>query len=293
METRPFGKTGLRVSVVALGAGQVGAGSVTDEEAERLLHGVLDAGVTLIDTARSYGLSEERIGRALARRRDEFVLSSKCGYGIAGVADWTGAAVTRGIEEALVKLRTDRIDIMHLHSCPLDVLQRGDVLRALDDARESGKIRVAAYSGENDALQFAIEGGRFGSLQTSVNICDQRGLSRFLPAARKGGMGVIAKRPLANAFWRHAQRPIGNYCEEYWRRAQQMSLSPGAMHWTEFAARFTAYAPGVDTIIVGTSSLKHFAEVLRAVESGPLPAETLEEISSAFAQHGQAWTGEI
>src|SRR5207249_2921445 len=117
--------------------------------AERLLNQVLDLGLNLIDTARGYGLSEVRIARYLGPRRQEIVLSTKVGYGVLGVKDWTGDAVRLGIDEALQTLQTDWIDIVHLHSCSLEVLQRGEVITALDDARQAGKVRVAAYSGEN------------------------------------------------------------------------------------------------------------------------------------------------
>jgi aryl-alcohol dehydrogenase-like predicted oxidoreductase len=87
MERRPFGRTGLTVPSLGFGAGHVGDPALAEAEVERLLHGALDLGVTLIDTARSYGLSEERIGRHLAGRRDEFILSTKIGYGIPGYED--------------------------------------------------------------------------------------------------------------------------------------------------------------------------------------------------------------
>jgi aryl-alcohol dehydrogenase-like predicted oxidoreductase len=132
MEQRPFGTTGLTISALGLGAGQVGQDSVTEDQAAHLLNGALDAGVTLLDTARGYGLSEERIGRHLAGRRDEFVLSSKGGYDVPGAQDWTARAVTAGIDRALRETRSERIEIFHLHSCPVDELERGDLQDALD-----------------------------------------------------------------------------------------------------------------------------------------------------------------
>lgn len=189
MRQREFGTTGLRVSVLGLGAGQVGAEALPEAEAERLLNRTLDLGITLIDTARGYGLSEERIGRYLAHRRDEFVLSTKGGYGVEGARDWTPENIRQGIERALRLLRTDRIDLFHLHSCPLDTLRRDDLLGELGRAREAGLIRVAAYSGENEALAWAAESGRFGSLQTSVNVADQWSLHHVLPGAAARGLG--------------------------------------------------------------------------------------------------------
>jgi len=109
-----------------------------EEAAARLLNHALDLGLTLIDTARSYGLSEERIGRHLARRRDEFVLSTKVGYGIDGIPDWTYDCVVAGVDAARARLRTDVIDIVHLHSCGPGLLEAGEVARALADCAAAG-----------------------------------------------------------------------------------------------------------------------------------------------------------
>ena len=149
---RDFGKTGLQVTALGFGAGHVGGHDLDEHQAGTLLNAVLDLGVNLIDTARGYGLSEERIGRHLAHRRDDFVLSTKGGYGVDGVPDWTGEVVRQGIEQALRTMRTDRVDIFHLHSCPLETLQREDILTALEDAKRQGQVRAVAYSGENAAL---------------------------------------------------------------------------------------------------------------------------------------------
>ena len=115
---RAYGKTGLMVSALGLGAAQIGDPNLEEANVAALLNSAVDAGITLIDTARSYGLSEERIGRHLASRRDDIVLSTKLGYGIAGYEDWTGPCITSGIEQALRMLRTDRIDICLLYTSP-------------------------------------------------------------------------------------------------------------------------------------------------------------------------------
>ncbi|ACO47448.2 aldo/keto reductase [Deinococcus deserti] len=297
MEQRQFGTTGLKVSVLGLGAGQVGAESLSESAAGTLLNRALDGGITLVDTARGYGLSEERIGRHLAHRRNDFILSSKGGYGVEGVEDWTPLVIRRGIEQALQRMRVDWIDIFHLHSCPLDVLKQEDLLGALDDAREAGHIRVAAYSGENEALAWAVDSGRFGSVETSVNLADQWSRHRVLPHAIERGLGVIAKRPIANAAWRFTQRPVGEYAEIYWERLRTMDLEAvrdqAGLEWTGLALRFSAYAPGVHSVIVGTASLGNLDQNLRLVEQGPLPLDVLTWIESAWSQHGQEWPGEV
>jgi len=288
---RAFGNTGLEVSVLGLGGGQVGNSNLPEPVAERLLNQVLDLGLNLIDTARGYGLSEARIARYLGKRRQELVLSTKVGYGVTGVKDWTGDAVRLGVDEALRTLQTDWIDIVHLHSCSLEVLQRGEVITALDDARQAGKVRVAAYSGENEALDFAAASGRFQAVQTSISLADQRNLASALPQMQARGLGVIAKRPVANAPWRFETRPYGQYAEEYWYRWQTMRLNPRGLDWQELALRFVAFLPGVHTCIVGTANAEHLALNAKLVARGPLPADQVDEIRRAFQAHDEDWMG--
>lgn len=287
LERRPFGKTGFNVSIVGLGAGQVGESDVTEAEAAAVLNGALDLGVTLIDTAASYGLSEERIGRHLGRRRDEFVLSTKGGPKIGDRRDWSPGSVLESIERSLELTRSERIDIFYLHSCPLEVLRRGELQDTLDQAVAAGKIGVAGYSGDNEALAFAVQSGRFGAIETSVNIVDQWNLRNVL--GQRPELGVIAKRPIANAPWRFAERPVGNYAELYWERLQVLELDPGDLDWAELALRFTAYAPGVHTAIAGTAKLDHLRRNIAAASQGPLPIAVLEDIDRAWRAAGSAW----
>lgn len=287
LEPRPFGNTALSVSVVGLGAGQVGEKDVTEAEAAEVLNGALDLGVTLIDTAASYGLSEERIGRHIGRRRDEFVLSTKGGPAINGQPDWSPGSVLASIERSLRLTQSERIDVFYLHSCPIEILRRGNLQETLDKAVAAGKIGVAGYSGDNEPLSFAVDSGRFGSIETSVNIADQWNLQHVL--GRRPELGVIAKRPIANAPWRFSHRPTGHYAELYWERLQALELDPGDLDWTEFALRFSTYAPGVHTAIVGTAKLAHLRRNIAAVSRGPLEAGVLESIEHAWRNVGSDW----
>ncbi len=293
MLRRGFGESGLEVSALGFGAGHIGDPGMGEGQVEGLLGEALDLGITLIDTARSYGESEARIGRHLGGRRAEFVLSTKVGYGIEGFEDWTGGCVSAGIEAALARLRTDWIDVVHLHSCPLSVLERGDVIEALERARERGQIRVAAYSGEGEALDWAVGCGAFGGVQLSVNVCDQGAMGGLLGRAGAAGVGVIAKRPLANAPWRFAARPEADDLAIYWERFEALGLDRGGEAWGEVALRFSAFAPGVCSAIVGTSSRSRLAMHARAVEAGALEVEAVEAIRAAWRAAGGGWAGVI
>lgn len=293
MERRSLGRTGLHVSVLGFGTGHVGSPDLSEADAAALLHGVLDAGINLIDTAPGYGLAEERVGRHLHGRRSEFVLSTKCGYGVPGVEDWTPECITRGVDQALQRLRTDVLDVVHFHSCPTEVLQRPGLVDALVRAVEAGKVRAAAYSGDNAALEYALGTGVFTVVQTSVNLFDQRAIDRGVTWAREKGVGVIAKRPLGNAPWRFHERPGAHDIGEYWHRMRTMALDPRGLDWSELALRFAAYVPGVSTCIFGTSRLDNLRRNLQVLEKGPLQPDVVESIRDAFRRNDHGWDGMI
>lgn len=176
-----------------------------------------------------------------------------------------------------------------LHSCPVEVLRRGDLQDALDQAVADGKVGVAGYSGDNEHLAFAAASGRFGAIETSVSIADQWNLRNVV--GRDPGLGVIAKRPIANAPWRFARRPVGDYAELYWARLAELDLDPGELDWAEYALRFTAYAPGVQVAIVGTAKPANLLRNLDAVRRGPLPSDALVAIDEAWQRAGRDWPG--
>ncbi|HEY8042458.1 MAG TPA: aldo/keto reductase [Polyangiaceae bacterium] len=292
MQTAAFGDTGLQVSRLGLGCGALGDARTSERDAERLLLEAVDLGITLFDAARSYGLAEERLGRHLARRPG-VLLSTKGGYGAHGVEDWTGAAIERGIDQALGRLSAERIDLFHLHSCPLDVLRRDDLRGALDRARAAGKIRVAAYSGDNEPLDWAVDSRAFGGVQCSVSVFDQRALRHALPRAASCGVGVIAKRPLGNAPWRFAERPHGHDADVSWDRMRALAIDPAPLAWQELAVRFAAFAPGVACAVLGTTSVEHLRDAARHVAAGPLPGEVFARVRDAFDRAGAAWPGRV
>jgi aryl-alcohol dehydrogenase-like predicted oxidoreductase len=289
---RALGTTGMSVSILGLGAGPLGDPALAERDVEHLLRGAVDLGITLVDTARSYGLSETRIGRYLAPVRDQVLLSTKLGYGIDDLLDWTGPCVTAGVDAALARLCVDCIDVVHLHSCPSEVLLAGDVIEALDRARAAGKLRAMAYAGDNRDLATALSLGVFDVVQTSLNLCDQRSLPSVARAAGLG-LGVIAKRPLANAPWRLSAPPRAADLAVYWERWQALALEPVDEPWPEHALRFTAYSRGVSCAIVGTTSLAHLEDAADAIARGPLAPERDAALRARFAGCGPRWRGVV
>lgn len=289
MEVRDFGFTGLKVSALGLGTGRIGGNELTEKEIEYLLNYAVDNGVNLIDTARSYGEAEIRIGKYLSHRRKDFILSTKVGYDVEGCEDWTYDCVIQGINKALRLLKTDYLDIVHLHSCNKDILEKGEVIEALTRAVQEGKVKVPAYSGDNDALNYAVHSGRFGSIQTSINLYDQRAINDILWNSKQNYMGVIAKRPAANFVWQFKERPSDNYIVTYYDRMHEMNLELG-MPIEEASLRFSCFTYGVDSIIVGTKNLEHLKNNIQSVAKGKLHEDLYKMIRDRFKEKDNNWS---
>src|SRR3954451_14985358 len=155
METRQLGGTDMRVGVLGFGGAEIGFEGADPEAVARLLGAALDAGLNVIDTAECYLGSEELIGRAVAGRRDDFYLFTKCGHPERrGVEDWRPESLLASIERSLRRLRTDRVDLVQLHSCSEAELRKGDVIDALKRAKERGHTRYIGYSGDGGAARY-------------------------------------------------------------------------------------------------------------------------------------------
>jgi aryl-alcohol dehydrogenase-like predicted oxidoreductase len=297
MENRQFGKTDMQVSVLGFGGAEIGFERASVEDVGRLLTSALDAGLNVIDTAECYLASEELIGEAVSGRRDDYYLFTKCGHpDQPGVGDWRPESLLGTITRSLTRLKTDRVDLIHLHSCSEDELRKGDVIAALQKAREKGYTRYIGYSGDGRAARYAVACGAFDSLQTSVNIADQEALEMTLPLARKAQMGVIAKRPIANAAWRSAQAPSNEYHRPYWERLRKLDydfLKNGAPEGVSIALRFTLTVPGVHTAIVGTKNPTRWRDNAQLLSAGPLPERQIEAIRARWqAVVDSDWVGQ-
>ncbi len=298
MERRRLGTTDIVASVLGFGGSEIGYERASTATVGRLLGSALDAGLNVIDTAECYENSETLIGQALGARRREVYLLSKCGHAEGwGRGDWRPAALLTSIERSLRRLRTDYLDLIQLHSCTRAQLQGGDVIAALERARERGWARYIGYSGDGEAARYAVECGRFDTLQTSVSIADQEPLELTLPLARARGMGVIAKRPLANVAWTYARKPAEPYYRTYWTRLRALDypfLRDGEKTAVARALRFTLSVPGVHTAIVGTAKPERWEQNATLLQAGLMPAAELEAIRARWREVADAsWVGQV
>ena len=299
MELRELGKTGLKITPLGLGLAEISrqdrmGGDVS--AASRVLHEALDNGINFLDTAACYGDTEGLIGEAVSRRRDEYVLATKAGHAVGDAPgeSWTPETIEHSIDRSLRLLQTDYVDIVQLHSCDVDVLERGDVIEAAVRAREAGKTRFVSFSGDNEAAKWAIRSGIFATLQTSYNVAEQHARTKGLfDMAEEAGMGVILKRPVANGAWWKDESPYP-YADEYFRRSQLMKAAGPFEHELDdkvlLVTGFALAEPAVTTIITGTHNVDHLKSNIDLVSNHlPIPDDTVRELHERFEQVEDDW----
>ena len=303
METTVLGKTGLEVTRLGAGLAEVGQEHTLDELSHvgRVLNGALDGGINFLDTAPCYFYSEEMVGKAIAHRRDEYVLATKCGHPVrdSSVEPWTARTINDTLEGSLKRLKTDYVDLLQLHSCGVDVLEQGEVIEALMEAKRAGKTRFVGYSGDNEPALWAVESGLFDTLQTSFSVTDQHARTRLLDPAKERGMGVIIKRPIASGAWGVATSPSAdlkynpNYADEYLERAQVMASmgpipnAPNDRILTSLG--FVLAHDEIDTAILGTRNPAHMAANQQLIKRLPIADEVVRELRRRFDEAEDNW----
>jgi aryl-alcohol dehydrogenase-like predicted oxidoreductase len=215
MKYRQLGRTGLNVSVYALGTNSFGR-RADEATSIAILHHAIDHGVNLIDTANIYFGSEDIIGKALVGRRHEVILATKCGSRIGEGPNDTGSSryhILREVEASLRRLQTDVIDLYQIHrfdpATPLE-----ETLRALDDLVRQGKVRYIGCSNYTawqlcKALWTSDRFGlaRYDSVQPPYSPAHRRIEQELLPLCRDQGVGVIVYTPLGGGLFTGKYRP--------------------------------------------------------------------------------------
>ena len=303
METKRLGKTNLQVGRLGIGLSEAGFNlEMSDvDQVRAIINQALDSGVNFLDTAACYGISEELLGVVASDRRDEYVLATKAGHFLprGDGEDWTYDLVISSIDRSLELMKTDHVDIVQLHSCVIEVLERGDVIRALQDAKAAGKTRFIGYSGDNENAKWAVTSGLFDTLQTSFNLVDQSARTNLFADVEANDMGLIVKRPIGNAVWGADADPrpyehIPEYTMEYTRRARVMGeaglLEDDPNDRIRLALGFTFAHPEVDVTIVGTQRPHHMKSNLEMV-SEPLGVTeaTVSDLHARWDKFADGW----
>lgn len=299
---RILGRTGLAVTTLGYGSSGLSGGPATgryvsEEQAERILNAVLDAGINYIDTAIDYGLAEEQVGRYLSRRRSEFFLAAKCGCLTGDLVDnppapipghlhphvYTRENILRGVEQSLRNMKTEYLDLVQFHSTLSRAqLEEYGCLDPLQELQQQGKVRFIGISGTIPHLNDQIEMGVFDVLQIPYSAL-ARQHEALIEKASKGGAGIVIRGGVAKGG---AGKEQGASWET-WQRAGMDDLL-GEMSRQEFILRFTISLPELDTTIVGTTNPDHLQDNIKAVLAGPLPADVYAEAKRRLEQAGSA-----
>jgi len=204
MDTRRIGA--LEVSVVGLGTNNFGM-AMSADQVPPVVDAALESGINFFDTSDSYGDSEERLGQALGRHRDEVVIGTKFGSPVG--PDGTGGAapayVVQAIERSLRRLGTDRVDLYQLHR-PDPRTPIADTLGALDDLVRQGKvveIGCSNFSAEQlrqGEAAVAPGGARFVSVQNQYNLVHREDEREVLPECERLGLAYLPYFPLASGL---------------------------------------------------------------------------------------------
>lgn len=290
MEIRTLGKTGLEISRLGVGLSEIG-GLELDEakQAAEVLNTALDNGITFFDTSACYNNSEELIGRTISHRRSEFVLATKAGHitgGYEGEA-WTAQTIRDSIDRSLTRMKTDYLDLVQLHTCSVEILERGEVVEALKEAQAAGKTRFIGYSGDNDGALWAVKSGLFDTLQTSFNLVDQNARLHLFEPAKAQNMGIIVKRPIGNGAWGATSSP-SDYAARYFERYQTMrtlgplpDAAPDNRILLALGFAFAHNAP--DTFIVGTQNPDHMRANIQWVNTKlPIDGAVVQDLYRRF-----------
>ena len=213
MRYRTLGDSGLLVSVVGLGCNNFG-GRLDHARTQAVVDAAIDEGITLLDTAESYGgkgASEVALGAALKGRRDQVVLATKfggadVGYGPAAGAKGGRKYIRLAVEKSLTRLQTDYIDLYQLHT-PDPATPIDETIAALSELVAEGKVRYLGHSNFAgwqiaDAAHTALGSGRapFISAQNHWSLLERGSEQEVVPAARHFGLGVLPYFPLANGL---------------------------------------------------------------------------------------------
>ena len=200
---RPLGRTGIQVSALGLGGHHLGD-LQTVEEAIRLVHEAVDAGITFFDNCWEYwnGRAEDWLGRALKGRRDKvFLMTKVCTHG-------RGAGLAlKMLDESLLRLQTDHLDLWQVHGVCFDndpelAYAKGGVLEALDQAKRQGKVRFVGFTGHKDPaihLDMIRRGYPFDAVQMPLNCLDATFRSfekQVLPELNKRGIAALGMKPM-------------------------------------------------------------------------------------------------
>jgi len=321
MKYRRLGKTNFEVSEVSLGTWQLGEGwgSVSDEDAVRVLQSALDHGINFFDTADVYGdgRSERFIAQVLAKHTEKVYVATKAGRRLQphNPEGYNRKNLTAFVERSLANLKRDSLDLLQLHCPPTEVYYRPEVFDALEELKQAGKILHYGVSVEKveEALK-ASEYPGIATVQIIFNVFRQRPKELFFPLAQKRDIGILVRLPLASGllggkitretqFAPDDHRRYNRYGERF-DRGETFSgvdldvaldavdrirrLVPAKVSMADFAMRWILQHEEVSCVIPGARNADQVIENAQASGLPPLSPEQMQTLSKIYQENIRA-----
>ncbi|MCJ7624077.1 MAG: aldo/keto reductase [Anaerolineaceae bacterium] len=302
MEYRSLGSSGIKVSVIGIGANRFGSEKMPQKEVNRVIDAALDLGINFIDSADVYaaGRSEETIGAALKGRWDKFIVATKFGFPASGgdsqLPNQKGASrlhIMNAVEASLCRLQRDHIDLYYVHTWDKDTPIE-ETLRALDNLVQMGKVR---YIGASNFASWQLARANllaevhnwtaFICIQNHYNMFERADEREMLPYCAAHNVGYIPYFPLASGFltgkykrgkpfpkgsraedWKKAGREVPYDSDSHYDRIEAMeSWAKARGHGlNELAQAWLLAKPQIPSVISGATKMEHILSNVKAAE---------------------------
>ena len=303
MQTVELGRTGLRVSKLGLG-GLFVASFVTEiDTAKEAVRTALDLGINYIDTAPTYGNSEEGLGKALEGEERPFILSTKLGGRPVPFDARDKKALRNSFEESLRLLKRDSVDLLMVHEPDRPGQYdwwtdwqdlNGPVLELLDELKKEGLVKCTGIGGTTTSeMAHLCRSGKFDVVLTAFNysLLWREAALEVIPAAKEQKMGIIVGSALQQGALSRRYDEAINDPGVYWLskpRKEQFRklyafLDECGIPLPELALRFVISNPDVHTVLMGARSAGEVRQNAAAVEKGPLSEEVLARLDEIAA----------
>ncbi|MBK50525.1 MAG: aldo/keto reductase [SAR202 cluster bacterium] len=261
-----LGKTEIQITRLGYGSGH--RKPMNDKQRDVILNAVVDAGINIIDTAISYGNSEQLIGKFLKDKRDKFYLATKGNL-------WDAGSLETQLNQSLKRLKTDYVDIYQLHNPTPAQCISGELLDALNKFKKSGKCRWIGVSTSQPYFKEFIEWNSFDIFQVPYSALQMEN-EKMINIAGGNGAGVIINGAVALG-----EPNIGKGSKLIWDNFENYKLQEFLdvnETKTSFMLRFTLSNDNAHTAIVGTTNPKHLESNIKSVLQGPLEADLYNQV---------------
>ena len=287
-----LGKTGLEVSRIGLGTVEIGLayglgneGLPSEQDAIKLLKTVVEMGITYIDTARGYGVAEERIGKSEIGKNEHIVIGTKFGQFIKNEPDLHGTDLEKRIREDIdlsrKNLNQETLQLAQFHNELEDYTNFSEIIEIAEKLKNEQKVMHVGIAVRGEAVALAaIETGFFETIQLANNIVDQRMVQNVLKKAQDNNIGIINRSVLLKGALTPARASLPEELAQLKAnadKAEEIAKNLG-IDLPTLAIRYVLSNPAVSTALIGTVKAGRIQSALATLSQGPLPEDILGQL---------------